>query len=654
MASPGGCSRRSSRLEWTRQRPMAPCNDPQMFSRVRRRDQALTVLGIAGVIAGLALALLANLHIAGSIVAALGVLAVIAIATPKVVEPLAGLSERQRKEHDRLRAILVDGKLLQLTDVDPFKIGVFRSQAAEENSRIQGTPEYVKRKLDNALYVAFDEPRLALSKRLVVLRGDPKTGKSRTLWEALRKLPGRRLLALKAPDPGTKPPDPAAEPLSTLLALERPLSSAQGRDLVIWIDDAHNHLDHGLTRDNLRRLVELDHYSQAIIVATIHSARLDAIKDFDRELHALLREPFDELLLEPRLDDNELQAAREQYPGLADNPDLGRLPELFASVLPLIDRYQGSRATQPIGVAVAAAVIAWQRAGMPPDSIDHPTLKALTELTLREIAPARELTEMKFEVGLDWSMEPVAAFAALVRKNESDPTDTTARYRAFDAVVSWAQTNEPPLAPSVWDFVLKHADERSLNALATEANYAQQPAVAEQALITAMGSVDRRASAVAASSLGALMKEQARLDEAEAAFRSAIDSGHPDVAPMATLSLGELLKERKRFDEAEAAFRSAIDSGHPDVGPMATLSLGVLLKEQKRLDEAEATSGTAIDSGHPVVAGMVAVNLGLLLRERKRFDEAEAAFRSAIVDSSHPDVAYLAEQLLRALPAQDK
>lgn len=206
---------------------------------------------------------------------------------------------------------------------------------------------------------------------------------------------------------------------------------------MFWIDDAHLHLDHGLTRDNLRRLVDGDRYPQAIIVATIHSARLDAIKEFDRELHSRLRDPFDELLLEPRLDDNEIQAAQEYYPGLANDHDLERLPELFAAVLQLIDRYQQSRAEQPVGVAVAAAAIAWQRAGMPPGSIDYQSLLALTKLTLHEIKPALEVTDEEFRAGLNWSMEPVATYAALVRKSDAVENE---RYRAFDAVVSCDRT----------------------------------------------------------------------------------------------------------------------------------------------------------------------------------------------------------------------
>jgi hypothetical protein len=383
------------------------CEYPPVLSRVNRKDHLLAAIAIVGVLAGLALLILAKLDVAGFIVVVLGILAALAPAALKVIEPITGLFTQQRTEEDRLRTILLGGEPLPLAKVDPFEI----SEIAEESARHKGAPEYVKRTLDGELEKAFEQPTLDRSGRLVVLRGDPKAGKSRTLWEAVRQCEGRRLVALRAPDPAVEASRPAAEPLSTLLGLERALSKVHGRDLVFWIDDAHDHLDKGLTRDNLRRLVE--RYPQAIIAATIHSARLDAIKDFDRELHKLMREPFDELLLEARLDTAELQRAKERYPGVTEDTDLERLPELFAAVRQLIDRYQLSKAEQPVGVAVAAAAIAWQRAGMPPGSIDREALKTLTKLTLGEIAPTRELIDEDFAAGLSWSMEPVAAFAAL-------------------------------------------------------------------------------------------------------------------------------------------------------------------------------------------------------------------------------------------------
>lgn len=93
--------------------------------------------------------------------------------------------------------------------------------------------------------------------------------------------------------------EPSYEPLYTLLKLHRPVSRSKGRDLVVWIDDAHSHVHHGLTRDNLRRLVE--RYPEVIIVLIIHSSRLEGIKDLDAPLHALLRKPFDDLEMKPGL-----------------------------------------------------------------------------------------------------------------------------------------------------------------------------------------------------------------------------------------------------------------------------------------------------------------------------------------------------------------
>lgn len=170
-----------------------------MLSRVLRRDQVLAVLSVAGVVAGLALVILTKLKVTGIIVITSGLVAAVAIAVPKAIESLADLKERQRDQDDRIRSILVGGEPLPLADVDPFEIGVFRSHIAEESARNQGAPEYVGRTLDDALHAAFNEHALTLSRRLVVLRGDPKAGKSRTLWEAVCQLNGRRLVAVKTP-----------------------------------------------------------------------------------------------------------------------------------------------------------------------------------------------------------------------------------------------------------------------------------------------------------------------------------------------------------------------------------------------------------------------------------------------------------------------
>lgn len=335
-------------------------------------------------------------------------------------------------------------------------------------------------------------------------------------------------------------------------------------------------------------------------------------------------------------------------------------------------------------MAVAAAAIAWQRAGMPPGSIDRYALQALTKLTLGEIAPTKELADEDFTTGLSWSMEPVAAFAALVRKSATGVD----HHRAFDAVVSWAQEHEQSLSTPIWELILAHADLHNLNALATAAYHAQQVTVAERAwtitshsddsqiaataafnlaiLLTKLGRPEEAEGAYslaihtehpdlaprAAVDLGVLLREQQRPEEASAAFRVAIDSGHSDMAARAAFNLGGMARMRELPDEAEPAYRLAVGSGHPDLAPKAAAALGGLLQEQGRLEEAEAAYRLAIDSGHPHHAS-AALNLGELQKEQGRLENAEATLRMAIY-SGNPIIAPVADELLRELQEPDK
>ena len=154
----------------------------------------------------------------------------------------------------------------------------------------------------------------------------------------------------------------------------------------------------------------------------------------------------------------------------------------------------------------------------------------------------------------------------------------------------------------------------------------------------------------AASSLGVLLEEQGRLDEAEAVYRSGIDLGdggppsisascsrsragstrpRRHIAPESTwatvvppANLGILLEEQGRFDEAEAAYRSRNRPGRRSCCRQSRNPA----QEQGRLDEAEAAYRTGIDLGD----GEAARRLGILLEEQGRLDEAEAVYRTGI------------------------
>jgi hypothetical protein len=154
---------------------------------------------------------------------------------------------------DKLRSI-VEVAPARVSDIDPYEIGVFKSDLANLAS---GTtePPYVSRGIDinGRLDAAFSDEALTRNRRLIVLQGDPKSGKSRTLWEALgRHLPDRLVVALRRPLTSDEQ-DPAHKPLATFLDIG---IKAPTEGLVVWVDDAHEHIEYGLTRDNLRRLVE--------------------------------------------------------------------------------------------------------------------------------------------------------------------------------------------------------------------------------------------------------------------------------------------------------------------------------------------------------------------------------------------------------------
>jgi hypothetical protein len=110
----------------------------------------------------------------------------------KILDPLLAARVRSDARLYELRSILqVDPDAVDR--IDPYGIGVFPSELA---ARVAGSerPPYVARGIDEALCEAFSASSLARTQRLVVVRGEPKCGKSRTLWQATRQVAGNRVL----------------------------------------------------------------------------------------------------------------------------------------------------------------------------------------------------------------------------------------------------------------------------------------------------------------------------------------------------------------------------------------------------------------------------------------------------------------------------
>ena len=137
-------------------------------------------------------------------------------------------------------------------------------------------------------------------------------------------------------------------------------------------------------------------------------------------------------------------------------------------------------------------------------------------------------------------------------------------------------------------------------------------------------SLDPAARSGAYYNLGVLLARQQRFDEAEQAYRQAIDL-KSDLAG-AYNNLGILLRKQQRVDEAEQAYRQAIEC-KSDFAE-AYNNLGNLLADQQRLDEAEQAYRQAIDLKSDLAGAYN--NLGNLLRKQQRVDEAEQAYRQAL------------------------
>jgi tetratricopeptide (TPR) repeat protein len=270
-----------------------------------------------------------------------------------------------------------------------------------------------------------------------------------------------------------------------------------------------------------------------------------------------------------------------------------------------------------------------------------------------------------------------------VRRERTVPSGVE-RYRAFDAVVSWARLNDEALQRSTWDFVLGHATDPDRLTVGITAYQAEEGIIARTAFAGVAKSGDSTYAPVGVFNLGIVLQEQGDPQGARAAFQQAIDSHHPDRAPMAMVSLGALLKEQGDLQGARAALQMAIDSHHPDVASIAAVNLGLLLLHRHGDEQgARVAYQQIIDSYSPEQAPEAAISLGELLQEQGdlqgaggipagdrlppsrrraqgcgapwepartvgRTNAAKAAYQLAI-DSGHPDANAAAAARLRTL-----
>jgi hypothetical protein len=142
-------------------------------------------------------------------------------------------------DRTELRRLLKDD-IKPVSAVDPLTIGIDPAVSARPSD--SGLPPYVPRQIDQVLSDAIVAALNGSVAWLVVIEGESKIGKSRTLFEALRAYPGANRLLLVAPNY-------RHAPRSILLPHEIvAISSPQ----VLWLDDLELFLNQGVTLNVMR------------------------------------------------------------------------------------------------------------------------------------------------------------------------------------------------------------------------------------------------------------------------------------------------------------------------------------------------------------------------------------------------------------------
>ncbi len=153
---------------------------------------------------------------------------------------------------------------------------------------------------------------------------------------------------------------------------------------------------------------------------------------------------------------------------------------------------------------------------------------------------------------------------------------------------------------------------------------------------------DRRGEADALTSLGIVLQEVRRFEEAITACQDAAaiyrDTGDHHREGMALTNLGIALREARRFDEAITACQDAAaiyrDTGDRHREGLALNSLGIALRQVHRFDEAITACQDAAailrETGDRHGEGAALNSLGLALDEAGRSREAMTAYQDAI------------------------
>jgi tetratricopeptide (TPR) repeat protein len=539
---------------------------------------------------------------------------VVALAL-SVIFPLIGERDARRgreaqireKGHEQIDSLLLLGSaacLPRLSDLSDDLLG-----ATPTRYSIEGSAPYVPRGTPDEMIRRFlGQPGPPYP--LVIVWGATKTGKSRTLAEALRVTFGGDTLVVRPRD---------GQALARLAQLDV-AALVDRRPAVVLLDDL-NPADLGALTPEVLDSIR----GWAVIAATMNAKRREEALNLGGSVGVAARAALataarsgEYELASGRPIGKEKKEAERLYP--QERFD-GSIAETLVGARDLIARYRASQDSDPAGCAVVRAAIDARRAGLA-RPVTEAELDRLFPSYLSEVHVGVPPTAEQFADGILWAEEPVASQVALLR-----PASRAGEKRAW----------------TIFDYAVTADDS-------TGGGGRPIPAETWSELIDVIPPED-------CLSVGITAASRFELKASVAALRKATASSRPDDVPLAAISLGEFLINLGRDDEAREAFQVAVDSGHPYLSPLAAAGLGVILEQQGKADEACKAYQVAVRSAPADVAAHAALNLGKLLRKKlspnewndEDFVKARDAFRFVIDSGNHEYAPAAALQLGKLL-----
>jgi len=327
--------------------------------------------------------------------------------------------------------------------VDPVAIGV--DAASQTVLPGREAPEYVPRAVDNALSCAIGAAVEGKGNWLVVGMGRSKVGKSRALYEALRRHDARQALELVAP-----------VDQDALLELLVPggMEPTAGVVRVLWIDDLEPFVGAGMT---VRTLEEWrSAVPGGIVVATYGGKGSDMVAGPGSSAIAT---PCGDILRyaeEVEIESStptEIESLRGELSGEAVEAIESHGLAAYLVAGPLMRRKLMTGRHDPgepechEGVALVRAVVDWTRCGRM-DALAEHDARRLWAVYLPHGMPA---TQGAFEQAVAWGCRPVAGTSALLSSDGG--------YRPYEYVVRMVreQSSTPPPSDEAWSLAIKDA-----------------------------------------------------------------------------------------------------------------------------------------------------------------------------------------------------